>query len=119
MTFTMVMSEFELTRCLNKLDEFINKHRPPASIRDQVDMIYQLKKGSVEIIEIRNRYANITEKLVVPIAKAIYVKPQKSWEIYVKKADSKWHLYEPKPTVKFLEEFLGIVAENKSGCFFK
>jgi len=39
-------------------------------------------------------------------------------KIYWQRSDLKWHEYEPNLEVRFLEEFLTIVAENKHCYFF-
>ena len=114
----MAMSEFEIKRCEKKLDKFINEHRPSVHVRERYDISYKINNQSVELFEIRPKFRNPSEKLKILIAKATYVKTQNIWKIYWQKSDLKWHCYEPVPTVKYLEEFLSVVSENKYHCFF-
>lgn len=114
----MAISEFEIKRCEKELDKFIGEHRPPAHVRDQLDIGYRIENQSVVLFEIRANFRNPTEKLEVPVAKATYVKTQKVWKVYWQKSDLKWHSYEPVATVKYLEEFLNVVSENQYHCFF-
>ena len=118
MSFIMAISEFEIKRCEKELDKFIDEHRPPVHVRDQLDISYQIENQSVVLFEIRANFRNPSEKLDIPIAKATYIKTQKVWKIYWQKSDLKWYAYEPVATVKHLEEFLSVVGKNEYDCFF-
>lgn len=113
----MSFSEFEKKKYEKVLGEFIKKHRPPAHIRNEVDLSFRLKGQSVEIFEIRPMWRNPQEKVEEPVAKATYVKTQKIWKIYWQRADLKWHRYEPDPEVNSLEEFLRVVEADEYACF--
>lgn len=114
----MAISEFEIKRCEVKLDEFMDKHRPPAHIRNEVDLAYRIDNQSIEIFEIRPKWDDPVKKVETPVAKTTYVKKQKRWKVYWQRGDLKWHSYEPKPIVKMLEEFLDVVGEDQHACFF-
>ncbi|MFU8837492.1 MAG: DUF3024 domain-containing protein [Thiohalomonadaceae bacterium] len=88
------------------------------NIRNELDIGIRREGQSVEIVEIRPRWDNPQEKMENPVAKATYVKTQAIWEIYWRRADLKWHLYEPHPRAKNLEEFIKVVEADKHGCFF-
>ena len=45
----MAISEFEIKRCEKELDKFLTKTRPPAHMRDQLDLGYRIDNQSVEI----------------------------------------------------------------------
>ena len=112
------MSEFELKKCERDLKRFMDTHRPPAHIRNELDLAYRIRNQSVEIFEVRPHWRNSSEIMEHAVAKATYVKTQKLWKIYWQRADLKWHKYDPVPTEKTLEEFLNIVGEDKHACFF-
>ncbi|MEL0630815.1 DUF3024 domain-containing protein [Psychromonas aquatilis] len=114
----MAISEFEIKRYEKELDKFIDEHRPPVHVRDQLDINYKIENQSVVLFEIRANFRNPSEKLDIPIAKATYVKTQKVWKIYWQKSDLKWHEYEPVAIVKYLEEFLNVVGQDEYDCFF-
>jgi hypothetical protein len=40
------------------------------------------------------------------------------WKVYWKRADLKWHRYEPVPEVSAIEKFLAVVKEDEYSCFF-
>ena len=60
---------------------------------------------------------NPSKMMTSGYAKATYVKANKNWKVYWKRADQKWHQYEPKPTVSSLSHFLKLVDEDKYACF--
>ncbi|MCG8671534.1 MAG: DUF3024 domain-containing protein [Pseudomonadales bacterium] len=99
------------------MDKFLDKHRPPVQMRRMVDLSYRIENQSVEIFEVRPCFENPKEMFENPVAKATYVKSRKIWKIYWQRKDLNWHIYKPQPEVKYLEEFLDIVVEDKFSCF--
>jgi len=114
----MAFSEFELKRYQKAMGAFIEKHRPPVQVRNEVDLDYRIKGQSVEIFEIRPFWSNSNEKVEESIAKTTYVRKQNAWKVYWQRRDLKWHMYEPDPEVDSLEEFLEIVERDEYACFF-
>jgi len=114
----MALSEFEIKKAEKLVKGFIDKHRPPVHIRNEVDIGYRIVNQSVEIFEIRPRWDNPKEKTETPVVKTTYVKADKAWKIYWQRSDLKWHSYQPYPTAKYLEEVLEVVGEDKNACFW-
>ena len=114
----MAFSEFERRRVQDNLDEFIAAIRPPAHIRNELDIGYRIHNQSVIIFEIRPRWDNPDEVLQHPVAKTTYVKRAGRWKIYWMRADLKWHRYQPEPLVDQLVNFLDVVKEDEYGCFW-
>ena len=114
----MALSEFEKKRFEKLVGAFVEKHRPPPEIRDQLDLAFRIRGQSVELFEIRPTWRNPLEKLEQPVAKATFVKRTQVWKVYWQRADMKWHRYEPNSEVESLEEFLEIVEHDEYGCFF-
>ncbi len=114
----MAISEFEIKRCEKDLSVFMCKHRPPAHIRNEVDIGYRIENQSVELFEIRPLWNDASKKTEMPVAKATYVKAKKIWKVYWQRSDLKWHLYEPVAEVKSLEQFLNVIGEDEHSCFF-
>ena len=114
----MSLSEFEIKRCEKKLESFLERKRPAPAVRSGVDIGYSIEKQSVEIFEIRPQWDDPTQKITIPLAKATYVKSRGIWKVYWRRADMKWHRYEPARTVKFFEGFLDLVEEDAHSCFF-
>ena len=114
----MPISEFEIKRCEKELEQFLEEKRPPVHVRTQVDLGYRITGQSVEIFEVRPRFRDPDEKTEIAVAKTTYVKSQKVWKVYWMRQDLKWHSYAPAPQVRHFEEFLSLVKEDASGCFF-
>ena len=114
----MTLSEFEIKRCEKLVADFIERRRPPARLRQEVDLAFRMKGQSVEIFEIRASWTGEGKPIEHPIAKATYNKSNRSWKIFWLRADLKWHRYEPLPEVDAIEDFLLIVEEDDHACFF-
>lgn len=100
------------------LENFILKIRPPEEIRDQVDIAYKIEGQSVIIYEIRPHWNNPNEYFESPVAKTTFVKTEQHWKVFWMRADLKWHGYQPKPYVKTIKQFTGLVREDKYHCFW-
>ena len=78
----MPFDELELKRIDKALSVFLAKRRPPAHIRQQLDLGYRLSGQSVELFEIRPQWDDPTKIHEHPFAKATYVKAQNVWKVY-------------------------------------
>ena len=114
----MALSEFEIKRTEKLVADFVQKIRPPAHIRNKLDIGFRMTGQSVEIFEVRPNWKEPSVKMEHPVAKATYVKSSGMWKVYWQRADLKWHGYEPTPQVAMIEEFLSLIAEDKNACFF-
>ena len=76
----MAISEFEIKRCEKLVGAYVEKHRPPAHIRNQVDLSFRVKDQSIEIFEIRPLWSNPDEKTEEMQAKTTYVKKNRQME---------------------------------------
>ena len=114
----MALSEFEIKRCEKKVDKYIEKRRPPEHIRNKFDLAFRIEGQSVLLFEVREVWNRPGKKIESPFAKATYVKKHTIWKIYWRRADNKWHRYEPDPEVKQIEEFLAVVERDEYGCFW-
>ena len=112
------MNDLERKRVEKAIAAFVAKRRPPAHLRDQVDLSFRFDGRSVEIFEIRPRWDDPTERVEEAVAKARYLKSRDMWLIYWQRADLKWHKYEPVPEVSTIDAFLRLVDEDEYACFF-
>ena len=113
----MVISEFSRKYFEKIMNDYLETTRPPAHIRNELDIGYRIENQSVELFEIRPAFRSPKEKIEQGIAKATYVKKAGIWKVYWLRADLKWHRYEPTPEVADLEGFLAIVDDDHYGCF--
>lgn len=114
----MAFSEFEIKRSQKIMDEFLERRRPPAYMREELDLGYRIEGQSIEIFEIRPHWRDSQKKIEQAVAKTTYVKQKDLWKVFWQRADLKWHPYDPEPEAATLEEFLAIVDEDEFDCFF-
>ena len=114
----MAFSAFEIAKINKAVNVYIEKHRPPVHMRNEIDLAFRLSDQSVEIFEIRPVWRDESKKMEHSVAKATFAKNQDMWKIYWLRADLKWHRYEPCSDVKTIEGFLMIVEEDEFACFF-
>ena len=102
------------------VESFIHRRRPPEHIRDKVDLSYRIddKDQSVEIFEVRPHWREPDDTIETPVAKIKYVRSRKVWKLHWKRADLKWHTYQPRAEVESLEEALEVVDRDKMSCFW-
>jgi hypothetical protein len=114
----MALSEFEIKRIEKLVGNFIESRRPEPSIRNKLDISFRITGQSFEIFEIRPRWDDPSIKIEGSMAKATYVKTTKKWKLYWKRADMKWHWYEPFGNSESLEEILKAIDQDQYGCFW-
>lgn len=54
----------------------------------------------------------------MPVAKAMFVRTQNFWRIYWRRADLKWHIYDPLAEAPGISRFLAEVEADPHGCFW-
>jgi hypothetical protein len=62
----MGFNDIETKRIEKEMKAFIDARRPPAEVRDQVDLDYKILNFNVILFEIRPNWQN--EKIQIPIA---------------------------------------------------
>ena len=112
----MALAEYDHAILEVKLDEHLEKIRPPAHLRPELDLGYRIENQSVILFEIRPHFRT-GERMDIDYAKTTYCKTDSIWKIYWQRADGKWHRYDPTPSVGRIEDFLNLVDEDKHACF--
>ncbi len=111
---------FDITKSreiINIMENYIASIRPEPKIRPKLDIGFELTDQSVFLCEIRPKWNNPQEIQRHAYAKATFVQSRSVWKIFWLRANLKWYPYDPKPTVKNLNDFLKIVDEDAYGCF--
>ena len=101
-----------------KIKKEVEEMRPPAHIRDQVDMGYNFESNTLEIFEVRPHFQNKNKIITTPIVKTRFVKTKGKWLIYWMRASGKWESYEPNPEVETIDDFFKVLKQDTHGCFF-
>ena len=103
---------------IEALENYIDRIRPKEELREMIDIAYRIEKQSILIFEIRPHFNQPDQKFESAIAKATFVKAKDSWKVFWQRSDLKWHPYDPKPIVKTVKEFIGLVEKDEYGCFW-
>ncbi len=114
----MAIDTFQTLEVIEALENFCEWKRPPENIRHKLDIGYKIEDQSIIVFEIRPQWDKPVVIREHPMAKTTFVKAKKHWKIFWRRADLEWHSYKPKPTVKTVEEFIEVIAEDKHYCFW-
>jgi len=112
------MDIIQTVHVIEVLENFLKKKRPPEEFRDRIDVGYRIQGESVFIMEIRPAWDDSGRIMEFENAKATYIKSRDHWKIFWKRADMKWHGYQPYSTAKTIEEFVKVVSEDSISCFW-
>lgn len=114
----MAFNDLERAAQHAALKWFLASHRPPADIRSQLDIGYVIVGQTVDLQEIRPDWREPDVTRQRSFARVRYIRTRDEWRLYWKRADLKWHLYEPSPVHGNLQDALAVVDEDRYGCFF-
>ena len=115
----MTFNELEIAEHLRVIEEcFWSRRRPPLHLRDRVREGQRLTDQAVELFVVRPAYEQPGVEVEESIAKVQYVRSQDVWRLFWKRADGKWHGYQPRLELKSLEEALRVIDEDACHCFF-
>jgi hypothetical protein len=114
----VTFSEFEKKRCAKAVVQWIESRRPPPHLRGEIDLTFRMERQSVEIVEVRPNWRDNSKRVEHAVAKATFNKSKRNWKVFWKRADLKWHSYEPNPEVETIEDFIALVEKDIHGCFF-
>lgn len=114
----MPLPPAQLQACLQAVGAFIEKRRPPAHVRSQVDIRADINGSEVVILHLRPHFEDAKRILELPFAKTKWVDSRQVWRLFWMKSDLKWHPYDPLPEAKTIEAVLAEVDRDPHGCFF-
>ena len=113
----MTFSEVDLQR-IKKLVGDLCDRRTPEELRDKLRFEYEIEKQNVIVHEVRPVWDNPSEYMKLPMAKLSFVKRQKLWKLYWKRASGKWEKYQPNESDKDLGMLIKEIDKDAFGCFF-
>lgn len=115
--FSMSLDLPNIIAVIEVMENYIARERPPEHMRGKLDIAYTIENQSVIIQEIRPVYQDPERKIESGYAKATYIKSSKKWKVYWMRSNLKWCIYEPKPEVDSIKEFVDLVNEDSHHCF--
>jgi hypothetical protein len=99
-------------------DSFWSRRRPPLHLRDQVREGQRFSGQTIDFFLVRPAFRRPGEHVEESIARVRYVRSQRVWRIFWKRADGRWHSYQPRPQADSLAAALRVIDEDVNGCFF-
>ena len=113
----MALTEIEIQK-VKKIVGTLCSEKTPEHLKDQLRFEYEIEKQSAIIYEVRPAWNNPSEYTKMPLAKLTYVKTEKVWKLYWKRASGKWVIYEPMESSKDLGDLVAAIDKDLHGCFF-
>ena len=95
-----------------------SRRRPPLHLRDQIREGQCFNGMAIEFFFVRPAFERPGQFFEESIAKVRYVRSRRVWRLYWKRADGKWHGYQPCPRVASLAAALRVIDEDACQCFF-
>ncbi len=110
----MALNETEIADIKRCMEFFMMKRRPPAFVRDEVDLQYRIWGNEVTIYRVN--YIN-NKKYDSPIAKLVLNRPHTSWNLYSMIQPNQW-IAAIKESIPSFSEAIKIVEDDVTCCFF-
>ena len=115
----MSFTNNEITDHMKVIEElFWSRRRPPVHMRDQVREGQRFRDRSIELFIARPLFNRPGEQVEESIVKLRHLPGLGVWRIFWKRADRKWHRYEPFPEAASLSDALAVVDQDANCCFF-
>lgn len=95
-----------------------SRRRPDPTMRDRIREGQRISDNTIELFYVRPAVFRPGEMVEDPVAKLQFVRSRDLWKIFWKRADQKWHGYEPCPEVPTLAAALSVIDEDAHCCFF-
>ena len=115
----MVFTENEIAGHLQVIEEvFWSRRRPPLHLRDQVREGQRFTGRAIELFLMRPAFNRPGEHVEESIARLQHLPRLRVWRIFWKRADGRWHRYQPVPDAPSLAKTLRVLDEDPNGCFF-
>jgi hypothetical protein len=115
----MAFTDLEIADHMKVLeDSFWSRRRPPLHLRDKVREGQRFTDQAIELFIVRPAFNRPGEHIEESIAKVRQVRSQGVWRIFWKRADGKWHRYQPCPETDSLAGALRVIDKDANACFF-
>ncbi len=115
----MPFTETEIAEHTATLEtQFWAHRRPPLNLRDKIREGQRFDDTSIELFFVRPAFRRPDEQIEESIAKVRFIRSRDVWHLFWKRADLKWHRYQPCPEAASLRDALQMIHQDPNGCFF-
>ena len=115
----MPFTEIEITEHTATLEaQFWSRRRPPLHLRDQLREGQRIDGTGIELFLVRPAFQRPGEWIEESIAKVRFIRSRDVWHLFWKRADLKWHRYQPCPEADSLGAALRTINEDANCRFF-
>lgn len=114
----MAFTDLEIADHMKVLeDSFWSRRRPPLHLRAEIREGQRFLDQVIELFLVRPAYNRPGQQIEESLARVQFVRTTDVWRLFWKRADGKWHRYQPHPEAKSLATALGIIHKDANGCF--
>lgn len=113
----MSLPEFTRKQIEKTLDAYCD-NRVPLHVRDKLRLKYVFRADSVSLYEERPVWNNPTEFTQGMVAQFRFDAKAKSWTLYWRDRNSKWHVYDRISPSKVFDDLLAEVDKDPTGIFW-
>ena len=115
----MAFTDVEIAEHMKVIeDSFWSRRRPPLHLRDKVREGQRFTGQAIELFFVRPAFQRPGEYMEHSFAKLQHVRNEGIWRIFWKRADNRWHRYQPHPEAGSLAAALRVIDEDVNNCFF-
>jgi hypothetical protein len=109
----MAFTDSEIAEHTALIEQLLwSRRRPPLHLRDQMREGQRFTGHAIEFFFVRPRFDAPREMIEESIAKVQFVRSRGVWRLYCKRADLKWHGYQPFPEPPTLAEALRAMDQD-------
>ena len=118
-TPVMAFTDAEIAEHTALIEQLLwSRHRPPLHLRDKMREGQRFSGHAIEFFFVRPAFNRPGEQVEESLAKVQYVRSRGRWRLYWKRADGKWHAYQPFPEARSLADALRAIDQDAHSCFF-
>ena len=115
----MAFTDAEIAEHTRVIEDLLwSRHRPPLHMRDKVREGQRFTGHAIEFFMVRPAFNRPGQHVEEAIAKVQYVRSRQVWRLFWKRADGKWHGYQPCLGTQSLADALRVINEDAYQCFF-
>lgn len=100
-----------------KIEAFCER-RVPAHVRDQIRLTIKFRGSSMTLIENRPYFRDPSTWTEAPIAQFRFDTDKRSWKLYSRDRNSRWHEYDFTEPRSSLDELIEEVDRDPTGIFW-